>query len=324
MARQFTADELELAKTVDLCKVAEAFGYGVKRIGGYHTIAQMDSIRIYDRKSWYRWSDGSGGSQIDFLQTFAGMDVTDAVEWLLKFSGQTEHIVGSDDVNPADRHREFSLPPAASNNLRVIRYLTKDRAISPNTVNHFIDLGLVYESEPYHNVVFIGKDPSGVARFATMRGTHDGKRSGDNMTPIGVSGKVFKCDVRGSDKRYGFHLEGSTNQVRVFEGAIDLMSFYDMAYDGSHLLALGSTADVALEQYLSDHSFLNRIVLSLDNDEPGRKAQAALLEKYRVRGYEVSVDNPPEEYKDFNDWLREMRRNPVVREPSYTMLQGKR
>lgn len=296
MAKQFTPDELALAKTVDLCKVAEFFGYDVKKIGGYHTIVQMDSIRIYDRKSWYRWSDGSGGSQIDFLRIFAGMDVADAVVWLLKFSGHDEHIVR----NMEETIREFSLPPASSNNLRVSRYLTNDRAISPETVNHFIDLGLIYESAPYHNIVFIGKDPSGIARFASMRGTYDGGK------------KVFKCDVKGSDKRYGFHLEGESDRLRVFEGAIDAMSYYDMAYDGSHLLALGSTADVALERYLSDHHHLRSIVLCLDNDEPGRNARVKFMEKYRARGYEVSSDCPPGEHKDFNDWLKKMRSEQVI------------
>ena len=85
-----------------------------------------------------------------------------------------------------------------------------------------------------------------------------------------------------------------------------------MANDGSHLLALGSTADVALEQYLSDHNYLRNIVFSLDNDTPGRQAQTALMEKYRARGYEVSTDRPPDEHKDFNDWLRSIRNEKVV------------
>ena len=309
MAKHFTADEIDLAKTVDLCQVAEAFGYEVKKIGNYYTIAQMDSIRIYDRKTWYRFSDGSGGSQIDFLITFAGMDVKDAVEWLLNFSGQVEHIV----INTPEPLRRFSLPPAASNNLRVIRYLTKDRGLSFETVNHFIDLGLIYESKPYHNVVFIGKDPSGTARFASMRGTFDG---GD---------KPFKCDVRGSDKRYGFHLEGTTDRVRVFEGAIDLMSFYDLAYDGSHLIALGTTVDVTLEQYLTEHHHMKKIVFSLDNDDPGKRAQMVYIEKYHARGYDVTTESPPEEYKDHNEWLKTLRSERVIRKShmsDITLNQG--
>ena len=89
---RFTDDELAIAKSVDLCAVAESLGYTVKRIGKYHTIKEMDSIRIYNRSHWYRWSrqfdkGNNGGSQIDFLRVFCGMSVKEAVFWLLDFAG---------------------------------------------------------------------------------------------------------------------------------------------------------------------------------------------------------------------------------------------
>lgn len=89
---RFTQKELEIAKQADLCAVAERLGYTVKRIGHYHTLKEMDSIRIYDRSHWFRWSrryekGSNGGSQIDFLRVFAGLDVKEAVFWLLDFMG---------------------------------------------------------------------------------------------------------------------------------------------------------------------------------------------------------------------------------------------
>ena len=56
MDGRFTDEELAIAKSVDLCAVAESLGYTVKRIGKYHTLKEMDSIRIYNRSHWYRWS----------------------------------------------------------------------------------------------------------------------------------------------------------------------------------------------------------------------------------------------------------------------------
>ena len=47
MDGRFTDEELAIAKSVDLCAVAESLGYTVKRIGKYHTLKEMDSIRIY-------------------------------------------------------------------------------------------------------------------------------------------------------------------------------------------------------------------------------------------------------------------------------------
>ena len=139
---RFTDEELAMAKSVDLCRVAEALGYTVKRIGKYHTLKEMDSIRIYDRTNWYRWSrqgerGSNGGSQIDFLRVFAGMSVKEAVFWLLDFAGikrldtdevkkglvNRELIVSGKTEEP--ENKPFLLPQKSSNNMRVIRYLNE-------------------------------------------------------------------------------------------------------------------------------------------------------------------------------------------------------
>lgn len=90
MDGRFTDEELAIAKRVDLCAVAESLGYTVKRIGKYHTLKEMDSIRIYNRSHWYRWSrqfdkGNNGGSQIDFLRVFCGMSVKEACILAFRF-----------------------------------------------------------------------------------------------------------------------------------------------------------------------------------------------------------------------------------------------
>lgn len=57
----------------------------------------------------------------------------------------------------------------------------------------------------------------------------------------------------------------------------------------------------ALTQYLKAAPHISRIVLCLDNDEPGRVAAAALQEL--LAGYEV-IDKPPLRGKDYNDLLQ--------------------
>lgn len=307
---RFTSDELALAKSADLCAVAERLGYTVVRVGHYHSLKEMDSIRIYNRRSWCRFSkrggEGQGGSQIDFLKTFANMEVKDAVFWLLDFIGYQKNedrpeVVGS--IPPVKKGfcekeaKPFFLPGHSSNDMRVRRYLTKERGLSEKTVDMFIKKGLLYESNPHHNAVFVGTDAEGIARFASMRGTYD------------KDGKAFKCDVYGNDKRYGFHLEQSySEQVVVFEAAIDLMSYIDIYHDTeSHLLALGMVADNPLEQYLKDHSEIKYIRLCLDNDEKGREATDRIMHKYMERGYQIQILFPMEPYKDMNEWLKAFR-----------------
>ena len=90
--RRYTEEELRIAKSVDLTAVAQRLGYTVVRVGSMYTLKEMDSIRIYNRRSWFRWSrvaekGSNGGTQIDFLRVFGGMKVKDAVFWLLDFAG---------------------------------------------------------------------------------------------------------------------------------------------------------------------------------------------------------------------------------------------
>lgn len=296
----FTKNELEMAKSVDLKAVASGMGYTVKRIGNLYTIQEMDSIRIYPDNHWYRWSGKSntgitGGSQIDFVMEFGGMDIGEAVAYLLDFSGQGCDI----SVQPPNLsarkerdHKPFSLPSSSSNNLRIMRYLTEERGLSEETVRWFVDRKLIYESDPYHNVVFIGYDKEGTARFASMRGIYD------------HGGKAFKCDVAGNDKRYAFHVEACSDTVMVFEAAIDLMSYFEMyGRPQVHMIALGMTADNPLKQYLTDHPEIRSIGFCLDNDEPGKKASYQLARKYMDLGYRTNIYFPPEGCKDFNDFL---------------------
>ena len=228
MDGRFTEEELAIAKSVDLCAVAESLGYTVKRIGKYHTLKEMDSIRIYNRSHWYRWSrqydkGNNGGSQIDFLRVFCGMNVRDAVFWLLDFAGyrriesaNPKPLVHQVEKPREEERKEFILPQPAGDNSYLISYLNQERGISKTVIEWFLRTGLIYESRHYHNVVFKGNDKDGVTRFASMRGVFD------------KQGKPFKCDVAGNDKNYGFNVvnEDSTELV-VFEAAIDLMSYMD-------------------------------------------------------------------------------------------------
>lgn len=302
---RFTEEELRAAKSVDLCAVASHLGYTVRRIGKYHTLKEMDSIRIYNRTHWFRWSrqyekGENGGSQIDFLRVFAGMDVKEAVFWLLDFAGygrknpkEIRQGIVLEKTTAAEERKKFVLPEYAGSNAYLYDYLVNQRGISKEVVDHFVKEGVLYEAKQYHNVVFVGTDASGTPRFASMRGVFD------------KNGRCFKCDVAGNDKRYGFHLHREAcDEIVVFEGAIDLLSYMTMFPEKQcDLLALGMVADLPLERYLKDHANIRKIVFCMDNDKPGQEAEQTLMDKYRGLGYEVTGICLPQKYKDMNDWL---------------------
>lgn len=305
----FTEEELALAKTADLVDVAAQWGYTPRKIGNFHTLKEMDSLRIYNRRSWCRFSRRydrgvNGGSQIDFLRVFAGMEVKEAVLWLLDFIGYRRDMQPVENrkwkttqtrtvQKPQEEKKPFVLPKKAMDARYLYEYLTQERGISKETIDYFYKKGLIYESRPYHNIVFLGNDSKGVTRFASQRGVFDRE------------GKSFKCDVAGNDKRYGFNLTNeSSKEIVVFEAAIDLMSYVELYRDfDTNMLALGMLGDEPLLVFLEDHPQIQSIRFCLDNDVPGREATDRLMQKYYELGYEVEDRPPPHDYKDYNEWL---------------------
>lgn len=208
---------MEIAKNTDLPDLMEFLGYHVKRVGRYYTTQEMDSIRIKDRRTWFRYSEGVGGDAITFLQRFCNKSFPEAVEYLLTWHGRAR------DSPPASTPREvkekkekvpFTLPPANADHRRVFAYLRK-RGIAPQVIRDFVEAGLLYEDAQHHNCVFVGRDRSGTPVFANQRGTYD------------RNGSSFKGDVPGSNKDIAFRLrcDHENDTVLVFEAPIDLMSF---------------------------------------------------------------------------------------------------
>lgn len=307
----FTNEELAIAKSVDLTAVCEHLGYTVKRLGSFHTLKEMDSIRIYNRRSWFRWSrkyekGENGGSQIDFLRVFAGMEIKEAVFWLLDFAGYRQLPKGNkkpelkyqEGKALAGEKKKFVLPAAAYSNHYLYSYLHNERKISREVIDYFVKAGLIYEAKDYHNIVFKGNDKNGITKFASMRGVFD------------RNGKPFKCDVEGNDKNYGFNVfREDSSEVVVLEAAIDAMSYMDIFNDYENsILALGMLADAPLETFLHEHPQIQSVKFGLDNDGPGRRATEELMEKYYMLGYDVEDFPPPNGYKDYNEWLQKARK----------------
>ena len=72
---KFTAEEIQIAKAVDLVDLAEQIGISLKRKGRFYQAVGMDSVMIFNRSSWCRFSQGVGGSTIDFLEYFRTMGI---------------------------------------------------------------------------------------------------------------------------------------------------------------------------------------------------------------------------------------------------------
>lgn len=329
MYKNYTDEEILQAKETSLTELAAHYGYHPVRVGNtLYSLKEHDSVRIYNDRTWYRWSRAgngkeSGGSQIDFLMQFCGVEsVAEAIQRLLELQGV--YRIGSPErerksgqallhqAKPAKKKErtEFILPDAVQGDYRrAYAYLTKTRGLSQSVIDYFVkDLKILYEEREHHNLVFLGKDKDGVVRYATKRGTAD------------IYGKKYRGDVAGNDKNFGINIvKPESDELKVFEANIDLMSYIDTTGDyKSNKLVLGMTADNPLIQFLKDHQHIRRIGFCLDNDTAGMQAmfgvtldkqgereREGLLKKYSDMGYETYADIVPSESgcKDWNEYL---------------------
>ena len=229
--RRFTDTEMQIAKETDLPELLTHLGYQVRRIGRYHTTAEMDSLRIKDRRKWFRYSQNTGGDAITFLQQFCGKSFPEAVEYLLAFHGRARDspTKAAPFVKRDEVQKPFTLPPRNTDDRRVFAYLHK-RGIAPQVIRQFLNSGLLYEDAEHHNCVFVGKNNAGQAKYAALRGTYDRE------------GKGFRGDVTGSDKNIGFAIphDPTSNQVHVFEAPIDLMSYLSLHRELINAIALAA------------------------------------------------------------------------------------
>ena len=295
-------EQLTAAREVDLLTYLRCFEPQelVHISGSTYATRTHDSLKISNGK-WFWWSRGIGGrNALDYLTVVEGLWLPEAVQRIL---GESPCIPPPPKPAVLYPKTEFTLPPRHADNQRVFSYL-RGRGIDPEIINHCIKHGLLYESAQHHNCMFVGFAGDRPA-YAMQRGTLQDKR--------------FVGEVVGSDKRYSFAVPmtpGDSPTLCVFESAIDALSYLTLLkqrgrdWRKANTLSLGGVGKAdrqlppALSWYLKAAPHITRIVLCLDNDEPGRKAAAVLKEL--LRGYEV-IDRPPVRGKDYNDLLRYRR-----------------
>lgn len=195
--------------------------------------------------------------------------------------------------------KPFALPPANRDMRRVYAYLMKHRHIDRDVITHFARAGVLYEDEKYHNVVFVGKDETGIARHAHKRSTNS-------------TGKTFRQNVEGSDPRYSFHHLGRDGCLFVFEAPIDLLSYltlYSEEWKEHSYVACCGTSHIPVLTMLQRMKTPQSVYLCLDNDHAGHEASLRMAEQIGER-FNIASDRLTPEQKDWNDDLCVLRETP--------------
>ena len=306
----YTEKQIDQARSIDLLTYLQSFEPTelVHVRGNTYCTREHDSLKISNGK-WMWWSRGFGGnSALDYLIKVKGMQFMDAMKILTKEGTDLHDTDAKISRKPdCDVKRKLLLPDKSETNFEVIRYLTS-RGIDSDVIKACIDEGLLYESLPYHNCIFVGFDETGNAAYAFYRAT---------------TGERLMGEAAGSDKRYSFRIDRAGSTLHVFESAIDLLSYATIMkmrtgeWRAEPMLSLGGVyapstnnkqtkLPIALQNMTQNQTQINTIALHLDNDFAGRSATRSISEqlgnKYIVR------DEPPAYGKYCNDYLQQLQR----------------
>ncbi len=312
----YTEEQIIKARSMDLLTYLQTYEPTelVHVRGDTWCTREHDSLKISNGK-WMWWSRGFGGtSALDYLVKVKGIPFIKAMELLSDDRGiapASRHRSG--DVPQQVKVRKLLLPESCETNLEVIRYLT-GRGIDREIIRTCIDEGLLYESLPYHNCIFVGYDEEGKAAYACYRATN---------------GERLMGDASGSNKRYAFRIEPhagaecACSTIHVFESAIDLLSYATLMKNRTGewrvdpMVSLGGVyapgvnrqtvkIPAALANALENHPRIETIALHLDSDYAGRSAARSIAEQLQDR-YTIRDEAPPAG-KDFNDYLKVIRK----------------
>lgn len=272
----------------------------VRVSGDTYCTREHDSLKI-SNGMWCWFSRGIGGrSALDYLVKVKGYPFTEAVQALIGREAAGPPCFCLKRSEKGTELKNLLIPACSESTGRVQRYL-QGRGIDPEIIRYCIDYKLLFETEQYHNCLFLGYDKDGTVRYGALRGT------------IGS----YKGDLTGSSKRYSFCLapRGGTEEIHVFEAAIDALSYASLEklagrdWKGGTYLSLAGVyqpkrtgaVPAALKRYLDDHPEIKTVRLHLDNDQAGRAASKGIMEGLKGR-YRV-LDQPPACGKDVNEQL---------------------
>lgn len=294
MSKYIPPELVEKAKQMDLLTYFKNYYPNelVRETKTQYCTKEHDSLKMSN--GFWNWcSKGIGGKNaVDYLEKTQGIPFPQSAEIVLNKMKIKTPIF--EEKQEKRERKKLILPEKNNEETRAKNYL-KSRGIDEEIIQKCIKKHLIYEEKFYHNVVFVGYDEMGNAKYAGCRATNNSN---------------VKMDATGSNKMYSFRLESNekTDKMFIFEGAIDLLSYatlfklYGQKWEDKTMISLAgvyqpakvleqSKIPVAIENYLKKHPEITRIYLCLDSDEAGRNATKALKivmsDKYEI------IDRPP-------------------------------
>ena len=176
-------EQVEKAKSIDLLTFLQTYypQEVVRETNNQWCTKTHNSLKM-SNGFWHWCSRGIGGKNaVDFLEKAKDIEFPLSAKMVLDMMQIKTPIFVTQEEK---RVQNLILPEKNSSSDRVISYL-KSRGIDEEIIQKCIEKHLIYEEKYYHNVVFVGYDEMGNARYAGCRSTGE---------------KTFKSDATGSNK----------------------------------------------------------------------------------------------------------------------------
>lgn len=291
MSDIYVTDEMiEQARSANLAEYFKSGGYEFEhRRSEVHVCGYGGLYVNAETNQWYCFSmsgRNGGKNAVNCLTDVIGLDFKTAVSELVGYS-HTRPINRTKSYEPPKK-RELVIPERADNMRKVFAYLCQTRKIDSKIVNDLARNGLLYQDKR-GNAVFVHRDEDGKIVGAELQGTNSYQRF---KGVAGTSESLFAVKIGTPDRAY------------VFESAIDLLSFKQLAnpakIENSVLVSMAGLKPNSLKSLL-ERGF--KLYACVDNDEAGIKFtnNNGLIPCNRILA-ENSV-------KDFNELLQTIERN---------------
>lgn len=292
MSDTYITDEMiEQARSANLAEYFKSGGYEFEQRRSEVHVRGYGGLYVNEETNqWYCFSmsgKNGGKNAVNCLTDVIGLDFKTAVSELTGYS--IARPTNYTKLYEPPKKRELVIPERADNMRRVFAYLCQTRRIDSKIVSELAQNGLLYQDKR-GNAVFVHRDENGKIIGAELQGTSSYQRF--KGVAAGTSDSLFAVKI------------GTPNRAYVFESAIDLLSFRQLAnpakIENSVLVSMAGLKLNSLKT-LSERGM--KLYACVDNDEAGIKFtnNNGLIPCNRILA-ENSV-------KDFNELLQTIERN---------------
>ncbi|CDQ20898.1 toprim domain-containing protein [Halobacillus karajensis] len=268
MAKHVSADQVEVARNVDLIDYLERKGEPLKKEGRYYRHQVHDSLVIKDQLYAWNSRDEKGAGVINFAKMFYGMSFPEAV---VDLNEQGYKIKENFQEQKPKEPYQYPSYYEVNDRTKAKDYLTKERKIHPKIVNWLDSKGLIAQDR-LGNVVFKWKQQGEIVG-ADRQGTSPMK-----------DGRMFKGIDRNSHGSAGFSVDiGKPSSIYLFESPIDALSYWSIKKEKLQNTRLVSMSGLKRQTMIDEIKRMGKeghkvkqITFCTDNDKAGRE----FAEKY--------------------------------------------